>query len=87
MVCKREWTKQAASWCPNGCANGWASLKEEYQAALGSVQRGGWAGAKIFDALLLTAAAKCKTERIYTFNLSHFTRLAPPELLSKICAP
>jgi hypothetical protein len=51
------------------------------------VQRGGWAGTKIFDALQLAAAAKCKAERIYTFNLGDFTRVAPPELLSKICAP
>jgi hypothetical protein len=48
---------------------------------------GGWIGAQIYDALLLRGAVKCAAERIYTFNLGDFKRLAPEPLVEKICAP
>ncbi len=48
---------------------------------------GGWIGAKIYDALLLRCAARCAVERIYTFNLGDFGKLAPAGLQEKICAP
>ncbi|MGD0221269.1 MAG: PIN domain-containing protein [Terriglobia bacterium] len=59
----------------------------DYLAALNIVKDGGWAGAKIYDALLLCCAAKCDVHRIYTFNLGDFRLLAPKNLQSKICAP
>jgi predicted nucleic acid-binding protein len=61
--------------------------QEEYFEALQTVAEGGWVGAKIYDALLLGCAAKCGAERIYTFNLEDFRRLAPAALQVKICAP
>ena len=61
--------------------------KIDYLAALKTVKDGGWAGAKIYDALLLHCAAKCDVDRIYTFNLADFRMLAPSNLRAKICAP
>ena len=59
----------------------------DYLEALRTVTDGGWAGAKIYDALLLRCAAKSNVDRIYTFNLGDFRLLAPSEILGKICAP
>jgi predicted nucleic acid-binding protein len=61
--------------------------KREYLEALNTMGRGGWNGAKIYDSLLLVCAAKCKADRIYTFNLGDFRQLAPAGLQGKICAP
>ncbi len=61
--------------------------KADYLAALNTVKDGGWPGAKIYDALLLSCAAKCEVSRVYTFNLGDFKLLAPKNLQSKICAP
>jgi predicted nucleic acid-binding protein len=61
--------------------------KEDYLEALRTVKDGGWAGAKIYDALLLCCAAKCNVDRVYTFNLGDFRLLAPKNLQGKICAP
>jgi hypothetical protein len=55
--------------------------------AASGMAKGGWAGAKIYDALLLRAAAKHPVARIYTFNLSDFQQLAPAHLREKICTP
>jgi hypothetical protein len=61
--------------------------EKEYMETLTAVSGGGWVGAKIYDALLLRAAAKCGAERIYTFNLSDFKQLAPADLESIISVP
>ena len=61
--------------------------QEDYLEALNMVGSGGWSGAKIYDALLLSCAARCPVERIYTFNLGDFRQLAPAGLQGKICAP
>jgi predicted nucleic acid-binding protein len=61
--------------------------KEDYLEAMNTMARGGWIGAKIYDALLLHCAARCAVERIYTFNLEDFRQLAPPRLQQRICAP
>ena len=61
--------------------------KEDYMEALNTVGSGGWSGAKIYDALLLSCAARRKVERIYTFNLGDFKQLAPTTLQGIICAP
>jgi predicted nucleic acid-binding protein len=60
--------------------------RKDYTEALRLVGDGGWAGAKIYDALLIGCAAKCGADRIYTFNLGDFRQLAP-NLEEKICAP
>lgn len=61
--------------------------KEDYLEAMNIMASGGWSGAKIYDALLLRCAARCKAERIYTLNLGDFRQLAPPGLQEKTCAP
>ena len=61
--------------------------KKDYLEALDAMASGGWIGAQIYDALLLRGAARCAAERIYTFNLGDFKRLAPEALVEKICAP
>jgi predicted nucleic acid-binding protein len=59
----------------------------DYLAALDRVSAGGWSGGKIYDALLLQCAARCKVKRIYTFNLGDFRRLAAPEVQRLIQTP
>ena len=59
----------------------------DYLEALNTVKNGGWSGANIYDALLLTAAVKCAADRIYTFNLGDFKLLAPGNLQGRICTP
>jgi predicted nucleic acid-binding protein len=61
--------------------------KADYLAALNTVGNRGLSGARIYDALLLSCAAKRAVERIYTFNLGDFRRLAPSSLQAIICAP
>jgi predicted nucleic acid-binding protein len=59
----------------------------DYRGAMERVAAGGWAGGKIYDALLLQCALKSRARRVYTFNLRDFQQLAPPELRGAICAP
>lgn len=44
-------------------------------------------GGRVYDALLLAAAEKSKSERIYTFNVNHFQSLASPALQEHVVAP
>ena len=48
---------------------------------------GGWTGAKIHDALLLSCADASGAERVYTFNLRDFLPLAPARLQGRIARP
>lgn len=59
---------------------------EEYLDTIRSAARSGVAGGTIYDALLLTCARKVNTDRIYTWNVRHFQRVAP-DLAEKIVAP
>ena len=61
--------------------------KEDYVAVLQEMGSGGIPGSRIYDALLLRCALKCKVDRIYTFNLGDFRQLAPAGLQENICAP
>ncbi len=61
--------------------------KDDYLEALKIVSESGWAGAKIYDALLLRCADKSQAQRIYTFNLKDFQQLATGRLQRLICAP
>jgi predicted nucleic acid-binding protein len=58
-----------------------------YATAITTMIEGGYIGAKIYDALLLTCAASANVERVYTFNLGDFLTLAPLSLKEKVCAP
>jgi predicted nucleic acid-binding protein len=61
--------------------------ERDYLEAMEMMVNGGWSGAKIYDALLLRSAEKSGAERIYTFNLADFRRLAPEPLRDRICSP
>lgn len=43
-------------------------------------------GGKIYDALLLACAKKCRAETIYTLNVKHFRQIAP-DLAERIQTP
>ena len=57
-----------------------------YRRAMDRCVARGQSGGVVYDALLLECARSRKFDRLYTFNLGHFTRLAP-ELADKITAP
>lgn len=59
---------------------------DEYLAALQNVAPRGFAGGRVYDALLLACAIKCKAETIYTWNLKHYQAIAP-DLASIIRTP
>lgn len=63
------------------------SLQEEdYLAMLESAAKAGVRGGILYDALQLRCAEKARCDRIYTFNLTDFVRLAP-QLQSKLVRP
>ena len=49
----------------------------EYFGAIQEAAERGLSGGRIYDALLLQCAKKCKAEVIYTWNLKHFQAIAP----------
>jgi predicted nucleic acid-binding protein len=57
-----------------------------YVAAIEACVRQSLGGGKVYDALLLACARKAASDRIYTFNLGDFRRLAP-DLADRIAAP
>lgn len=57
-----------------------------YAAAIALCAREGFPGGIVYDALLLECARRANCDRIYTFNLADFRRLAP-DLLDRIAAP
>jgi predicted nucleic acid-binding protein len=59
---------------------------EDYEAVLSVAAERGWRRGSIYDALILQCARKVQAERIHTFNLGDFRRLAP-DLIDRICIP
>ena len=57
-----------------------------YERAIEICAARGLGGGKIYDALLLECARESKSDRIYTFNLRDFRKLAP-DLADRIAAP
>jgi predicted nucleic acid-binding protein len=57
-----------------------------YVAAIDICVRHSLGGGKVYDALLLACARKAACDRIYTFNLGDFRRLAP-DMADRITAP
>jgi predicted nucleic acid-binding protein len=53
----------------------------DYVLALQRVSACGLTSGVIYDALHLGAAEKAACERLYTYNLAHFTRLRPQSVL------
>jgi predicted nucleic acid-binding protein len=60
---------------------------KEYSKTLEDAAANGVEGGRIYDVLLLAAAAKSGAERIYTFNVSHFQSSANEDLRKRILAP
>lgn len=58
----------------------------EYGRLIGSVAERNVLGGAIYDALQLMCAEKASVERIYTFNVAHFRRLAG-ELAGRVSLP
>lgn len=59
---------------------------EEYLQVIGSASLLGIAGGSIYDALHVACARKAGAERIYTWNVRDFQRVAP-DLAEKIATP
>lgn len=58
----------------------------QYTSVLKQAAQAGWAGGLVYDALHLAAATGNHCQRIYTFNLRHFLRIAP-DLQDSIVSP
>jgi len=63
-----------------------AVTSEMYERAVEVCVGRGLGGGKVYDALLLECARQSNADRIYTFNLQDFRRLAP-DLSDRIAAP
>jgi len=61
-------------------------MAEEYLTAIRDAATSRVAGGTIYDALLLACARKVNAERIYTWNVRHFSRVAP-DLAERIGTP
>lgn len=59
---------------------------EAYRRAMETCVGRGLGGGKAYDALLIECARESRADRIYTFNLQDFRRLAP-DLTERISAP
>ena len=60
--------------------------EKEYFAAIEKAGERGFTSGRIYDALLLSCAAKAKAQTIYTWNLKHFREIAP-ELANRMRTP
>ena len=63
-----------------------AVAPEMYARAIETCVGRGLGGGKVYDALLIECARVSDADRIYTFNLADFRRLAP-DLADRISAP
>lgn len=59
---------------------------QEYQSTIRDAARWGITGGSIYDALHAACARKVNAERIYTWNIRHFERVAP-DLKGRIVTP
>ena len=59
---------------------------DEYFATIQNASTRSFTGGRVYDALLLACAAKCKAQAVYTWNLKHYQSLAP-DLAPRIQTP
>lgn len=52
-------------------------VEKDYMATLEAAAKTGLRGGVVYDALHLRCAEKARCDRIYTFNISDFVRIAP----------
>jgi predicted nucleic acid-binding protein len=64
-----------------------ALTAREYARLLRGLPERGVVGGATYDAIHLACAEKAHVDRIYTFNLAHFRRLAPATLAARVAAP
>ena len=50
---------------------------DEYFATIQDASSRSFTGGRVYDALLLACASKCKAQAVYTWNLKHYQSLAP----------
>lgn len=60
---------------------------DEYVTLLREAALRGIQGGTIYDSILIQSAIKVQVEKIYTFNLKHFQRIAPEEICHSIFSP
>lgn len=60
---------------------------KEYLATIRRLAGLGLSRSLIFDGLITTAAAKCKADQVFTWDVSDFTRVCPPAVAGRIRTP
>ncbi len=60
---------------------------KEYREVVQRCAASGWAGGRVHDSIHLRCAQKAECDRVYTFNVKDFRRLAPAGFAEKIAAP
>jgi predicted nucleic acid-binding protein len=63
-----------------------ALTAREYERVVTEAADEGITGGAVYDAIQIACASKIGADRIYTFNVTHFRRLAP-SLADRIAAP
>lgn len=63
-----------------------AITAREYDRLVRSLPDSGTMGGAVYDALHLSCAAKVRADRIYTFNVADFRRIAP-EMANRVASP
>lgn len=60
---------------------------KEYFSTVRRLAENGLARSVILDGLITTAAAKCKADQVYTWDVTDFERVAPASLAGRIRTP
>lgn len=63
-----------------------ALTSREHGHLIGSLSESGIVGGATYDAVHAACARKADVDRLYTFNVSHFRRVAP-DLVDRVVAP
>ncbi len=60
---------------------------DDYRWVLRHVAEAGARSGQVYDALILKCAERAQAETVYTWNLTHFTRVAWPGMRARIRTP
>lgn len=61
--------------------------EDDYAVLIREAARAGIQGGTVYDLILLTCAARCKVEKVFTLNPKHFRTIAPKSAGVEILAP
>jgi len=64
-----------------------AVTRDDYLWVLRHVARAGGRSGQVYDALILKCAERAAVDKIYTWNLAHFRRVAWPAVAARISEP